>query len=1142
MIRDDEPGGEMDSAAMWAGEGDPPVDSATLSDIEVSLKVLDEVWPRKSAGNPESPRRFGKFTILRELGRGGFGVVFLARADPPLDRLVALKLPRIDVFSGAESWKRFLREARAAGRLDHPNLTPLLEADAVGPVGYITSAYVPGPNLEQWLRHNPTGGEPRWAARLIATLARGIEHAHERGILHCDLKPANVLLQAPECESESWNLGTWDHPLLASWKPRICDFGLARLREIEANETGSRIVLGTPAYMAPEQAESRRADIGPATDVYGLGTILYELLTGRKPFRGENNLEILKQVVVLEPAQLRAIRPSIPRNLEVICLKCLAKRPEARYPSAAALADDLERYLDGRAIAARREAFWSRCWRWTRRNPIAAALALTIGIASVAGLAGLIWHNSKIRAANSLLLESDRQLRLSNEKLRREKDRAEASEREANRNRILISRQDTGHRIYSAQQSLVANDLEMAHRLLDHSSNSIDIAANRRFAENYILGIIHDRLEILSGHDTPIHSMAFSNDCRLLATKDENYNLRVWELSNRTKLLWSAASQASGSVSFTPDGSILIVSHPAIQQFELRDSRSGVRLETPRGVSPKALLASLVFDAQQQCVAVGNDPAFTPHVLTRKDHHATPGARAQASIAEMHFTPFDQKKVVALADQLEEKPANRSGDHGTTADARDDATWPRGYAFSTDRDMIVAAPGDGGFTLVQRGSRVTLAFGSWTKSGIIVALPRIDQFSLERRRRVERWAHRIASSTACENGRFYRSVRLEQNVDRVAFDPSHDRFAYWSEERNHLTIHDARTGREITRYANGDLNDVETIRFSTDGQILALGCGDHRVRLWHPEPPSRSRILGRHRVDGVKGEIHKEAWCVAISPDNRIVASGGDDGQVRRWQIETGAELRPLRGHYSLVTSVAFSPDNETLASASFSLEQPIILWDLSKGRKKRTLTGHANFVRALAFGPSPNLLVSTGRDYTTMIWDAADGTRKNVIPHRPRGGSSIAISPDGHTIATTAGKSSILLIEASTGSIQTIATENEAVSLVFSRDGSRLISGDTAGAIKIWNVAACSELPSALSGHSGPVFGITLASDGETLASAGEDRTVRIWDIVTGQQLFNFTDCQAQVNAVVFSPDCNTLAAADHSGAIRIWQVKPSY
>ena len=223
-----------------------------------------------------------------------------------------------------------------------------------------------------------------------------MEHAHQRGILHRDLKPANVVLYAPECADESPGSRAWEGGNVELWVPRICDFGMAKLREAEGDETRSRIACGSPSYMAPEQAEARQSDINATTDVYGLGAILYQILTGRPPFSGKNDLETLRQVVSEEPTGLRKLRPGLPRDLETICLKCLAKKPGQRYATAAALADDLERFLDGRPIQARRVATWERGWRWARRHPASAALATAVLVAVAAGIGGLLWHNTRL--------------------------------------------------------------------------------------------------------------------------------------------------------------------------------------------------------------------------------------------------------------------------------------------------------------------------------------------------------------------------------------------------------------------------------------------------------------------------------------------------------------------------------------------------------------------------------------------------------------------------------------------------------------------------------------------------------------------------------------------------------------------------
>ena len=314
---------------------------------------------RSAAGLGLPP--LGRFVIERELGRGGFGVVYLAY-DPAMDRRVALKVPCADALLDPGVRRRFLREARAAARLDHPNLVPMYEADEIGPICYIASAYCEGPTLARWLAARPGPISPRQAARLVRTLALAVAHVHGRGLMHGDLKPGNILLDPPPRPG--------DDPV-----PRITDFGLARLIDpAPGGATATTRPMGTPPYMAPEQIEPRDGGCGPPADVYALGAILYELLTGRPPHEAGSPWRTMHAVIADPPVPPRQLRPGLPRDLQSICLKCLEKSPGARYETAAALAEDLGRYLEGRPTAARPLGPVRRSARWARRHPAAATL------------------------------------------------------------------------------------------------------------------------------------------------------------------------------------------------------------------------------------------------------------------------------------------------------------------------------------------------------------------------------------------------------------------------------------------------------------------------------------------------------------------------------------------------------------------------------------------------------------------------------------------------------------------------------------------------------------------------------------------------------------------------------------------------
>ncbi len=407
----------MTRTVSCSGEGLPDPDDSGLDDLppppgpplriadafQQALDAVTVVAPARPAPQPAPvlPTIHG-YEVLSVLGRGSMGVVYQAR-QVGLKRLVALKMILAGGHAGPEQRERFRREAEAVARLAHPNIVQIHEVGEHQGLPFFSLEYVAGGTLARHLAGTPQ--PPRWAAQLVATLARAVQHAHDAGVVHRDLKPGNVLVGAdlPVCPGEKGRQECLPP------RVKIADFGLAKHLEDESRATGSGALLGTPSYMAPEQARGLGPprSVGPAADVYGLGAILYECLTGRPPFLGQTALDTLEQVVSREPIPPSRLQPGVPRDLETVCLTCLHKEPGKRYASAADLAGDLERFLKGEPIHARPVGRLERLLKWVRRRPVPAGLAACCAVLALSLVAGGLVYNVRLRQA-LVLAEQER--------------------------------------------------------------------------------------------------------------------------------------------------------------------------------------------------------------------------------------------------------------------------------------------------------------------------------------------------------------------------------------------------------------------------------------------------------------------------------------------------------------------------------------------------------------------------------------------------------------------------------------------------------------------------------------------------------------------------------------------------------------
>jgi eukaryotic-like serine/threonine-protein kinase len=1092
-----------------------------LEDVHECERLLEAVWPGSAPPVSMGPKKFGKFSIVRELGRGGFGIVFLAE-DRDLRRQVALKLPRPEILVTPDFRRRFLREAEAASRLDHPHIVPVYEVGEEGPICYIASAYCDGLTLAEWLRGQTAPVPILVAARLVAILSTAVAHAQERSILHRDLKPGNILLQRSQASPSA----SEDACRILGFVPRICDFGLAKLLDQASQETCSGVPIGSASYMAPEQACGRLREHGPATDVYALGVILYELLTGRPPFGGETDLETLRLVSDQEPPAPRALRPGLPRDIETIMLKCLEKRPVRRYATATELTADLQRFLDGKPVHARPVPAWEHAHKWVKRRPVHATLAVVIvlAVSSVIGVllgtgAWLRWHHEDKREAVSLA-ERDTQ-RHERSVLEARIEEVRALEREQFGQ--FAERSALNSQVKLLHETLESGNVGLAGTMLEAHRPAPGRAEPDGFAWHYVRQLFRPdttRLGNAAIGSASVMKMAISPDGRVLAAGMSDGKVILWDLVK--EVLQGVLTHGPGPESevyrvvFSADGRYLATGNPpySIKIWDMATRKEQAVLPTKTNGAQAHLrgVFALRFTDDASCLAVfaqgWHDDKFQVWFWS------VPAPGGQPELKEI----LDQKQLPSF----------------DTSGPMKDPSWPRAREatapwLSYARKHLALL--DDGVTLaIKDGADDATLFDHYHHTPVAsisgpLKIPVIHQrpftgLTGSEVQQLKRQALRVAG------GVDKRSPISGRPFDVVQFSPDGRTVAIHLEGLHlgglGVVLFDSASSRPLITNVPARWRVVDLV-FTPDGKTLVMGGFDSQLHVWHLRP----NALNGHE---------KEIWSLAFSPDSKSLASGADDSTIKLWDVAGGRERLTLNGHGSLVTSVAYSPDRALLASASF--DKTIRLWDAATGEEKGILRGHTDRVRTLAFSPDARTLASAGNDRQIRLWDVV--TRSEL--GAPLGGHknhiyAVAFSPDTKTLFSSGTDKTIRVWDWSVGQCRSVwPTDDDIGSLAVSPDSQTLAAGDHLGRVTLWD-AAREKARAPLKGHTGDVLGLAFSPDGLTLASAGRDETVRLWDPATAQELLILKGHQAPVHAVSFSADGTILASGSHDGAIKLWR-----
>jgi WD40 repeat protein len=1096
-------------------------------DLRVQFRLLaplSETLPASHDGATDDPGEpvpggpaIPGYVVTRELGSGGMGVVYEAR-DTRLNRVVALKVTR-GPLADPRAVIRFRAEAEAVAAVRHPNVVQVYESGDAGGCPFMALEYLPGGTLAG--RLGAPGRTPAQAAALLAKVARGVAAAHDQGLVHRDLKPANVLFD--------------EHG-----EPKVSDFGLVK-RAAGFDLTNTGMVMGTPAYMAPEQAAGQARFVGPAADVFSLGVILYELLTGCRPFGGADLHALLDQIRSAEPAPPRQRVPGLPRDIERVCLKCLQKDPADRYPVAKDLADDLDRFVSGEPVAARPAGLLERTYKWAKRKPTLAgvyALALVGAfLLTVTAVVASLWRQAEdasARAASALSDETKakgqvQDLLGAEKELRGNLESALAGEKAAKAKveslREKLARLEYARTVDLAHREWGDNNIPRALELLASCQEGL-----RGWEWHYVHRLCHSDLVTLQGHTKEVTAALWSPDGSKVVTASADGTARVWDANTGQTLVTLQGHKAKVlSVSWSPDGS-RIVTTSEDRTARLWDAASGVALTT--------FQKDIHFHADYVQWSPDRSKVATIDVIIRTARvwDASSGKSLatleghKSAVGSVSWSPDGSKIVTGSSDRTARVWDATSGKALLTLEGHteilESASWsPDGSKVATaggDRTARVWDANSGKALATLQGHTGPVNTALWSPDGSkVVTISSEHPISTDYTARV--WDVNSGKALAVLGGH-------KLNVTSASWSPDGSKVATASGDRT-ARVWDANSGKALATL-KGHTRGVASVQWSPDGSRILTASEDGTARVW-----DATSVKERVTLDWHTPRAARASW----SPDGtKVVTTSLRETTARVWDASTGKTLATLQGHTREAYSASWSPDGSRVVTASE--DGTARVWDANSGKILTTLQGHARGVAYALWSPDGARILTADGDRTARVWDVAAASTIATLGGHKSYVRSASWSPDGSKVGGVSADGTVRVWDANSGKTLTTLQGHMGwvLSASWSPDGSKVAIPSGDGTARVWDAASGKEL-AILTGHAGSVRWASWSyPDGKRIVTASEDGTAKIWDPETGNDLLTLSGHPGVVYSAEWSPDGTRLLTSGDEGLVMIWDSSP--